>query len=341
MSSIQYFNYKERFNLESGDCLPGFQLAYNTFGELNEDGDNVIWVVHAFSANSNPSEWWPGVAGQHSVLDPEKYFIICANSLGSHYGSTSPLSTNPETGVPYYHDFPVLTNRDIIQSFILLRKFLGIERIKLVVGPSLGGQQCLEWGIQEPDVFENLCLIGTNAYHSPWGIAFNESQRMAIEVDPTWKNKDPRAGLNGMKVARSIALLSYRTALGYNLSQSEKDHKLDNYSASSYQRYQGEKLAKRFNAFSYWYLSKMMDSHNVGRDRGTIEETLNKIKAKVTVVGLESDLLFPLFEQIFLVNHIPNAELKIMDSILGHDGFLTEAEQVSGILREILSTPKV
>lgn len=336
MSSTKYFHYKDKFKLESGNYLPGFQLAYNTFGEINDKGDNVIWVVHAFSANSDPTEWWPGVVGEGTVLDPEKYFIVCANSLGSHYGSTGPLSVNPETGQPYFHDFPILTNRDIIQSFILLRKYLKIDKIKLVVGPSLGGQQCLEWGIHEPEVFENLCLIGTNAYHSPWGIAFNESQRMAIEIDPTWIKKDPHAGLDGMKVARSIALLSYRTAQGYNHSQNEKEYKLDDYLASSYQRYQGEKLAKRFNAFSYWYLSKMMDNHNVGRNRGSIEEALNHVQARATVVGLESDLLFPLFEQEFLVRHLPNAVLKVMDSILGHDGFLTEAEQVSTILAEII-----
>jgi homoserine O-acetyltransferase len=342
MSETKYFEYNQKFMLESGDYLPGFQLAYNTFGKINAKGDNVIWVIHAFSANSNPTEWWPGVVGKDTVIDPAKYFIVCANSLGSHYGSTGPLSVNPETGSFFFHDFPQLTNRDIVRSFNLLRKELGINKVKLVVGPSLGGQQCLEWGIQEPEVFDNLCLIGTNAFHSPWGIAYNESQRMAIEVDPTWKNKHPDAGLNGMKVARSIALLSYRTALGYNDKQSDDINKLDNFLASSYQRYQGEKLAIRFNAFSYWYLSKMMDSHNVGRNRGTIEEVLKQVKINTTVVGLESDLLFPLFEQHFLVNNLSNAQLRIMNSILGHDGFLTEADQVSTILNEVLAqTPKV
>ena len=119
MSSTKYFHYKDKFKLESGNYLSGFQLAYNTFGKINDKGNNVIWVVHAFSANSDPTDWWPGVVGINTVLDPDKYFIVCANSLGSHYGSTGPLSENPETGQPYFHDFPILTNRDIIQSFNL------------------------------------------------------------------------------------------------------------------------------------------------------------------------------------------------------------------------------
>jgi homoserine O-acetyltransferase len=206
----------------------------------------------------------------------------------------------------------------------------------MVIGPSLGGQQCLEWALKEPHIFENLCLIGTNAYHSPWGVAFNESQRMAIETDPTWKKKQPDAGINGMKVARSIALLSYRTASGYNNTQADDINKIDDFRASSYQRYQGEKLARRFNAFSYWYLSKMMDNHNIGRNRGKIKEVLQRIKAKTTVVGLKSDLLFPWPEQEFLARNIPGAKLKTMRSQLGHDGFLTESTQVSAIIQEIL-----
>jgi homoserine O-acetyltransferase len=336
MSDIQYFEHDKKFKLESGGYLPGFRLAFQTFGELNKEQNNVIWVIHAFSANSDPTGWWPGVAGIGTVLDPRKYFIVCANSLGSHYGSTGPLSINAETNTPYYHDFPLLTNRDVVKSFILLRKFLSIDSVKMVIGPSLGGQQCLEWALTEPDLFENLCLIGTNAFHSPWGIAFNESQRMAIESDPTWKESNPKAGINGMKVARSIALLSYRTAIGYNNTQADDRNKLDNFRASSYQRYQGEKLAKRFNAFSYWYLSKMMDNHNIGRNRGNIEEVLQTIKANTTVVGLKSDLLFPWPEQEYLAAKIPGAKLRTMKSDLGHDGFLTESIQVSAIIREIL-----
>lgn len=336
MSSVKYFNYNNKFLLESGDFLPGFQMAYQTFGKLNQEKNNVIWIVHALTGNSNPSQWWPGVAGNDQVINPGEYFIICANCLGSHYGSTNPLSTNPETRIPYYHSFPQLTNRDIVQSFDLLREHLGIEKVKLLVGASLGGQQSMEWAFLQPDVFDNLCLIGTNARHSPWGIAFNESQRMAIEADQTWKEQHPDAGKAGMKAARSIALLSYRTMTGYNLTQKDEPNKTDDYRASSYQRYQGEKLAKRFNAFSYYTLTKTMDSHDMGRHRGGLENALKCIRAKTTIIGIKSDILFPIQEQALLHQYIPRSIFLKIDSDLGHDGFLTESKQVSGILRNIL-----
>lgn len=341
MSTIQYFCYTDKFILESGEYLPGFRIAYQTLGEPNPEQNNTIWIIHAFSANSNPLDWWPGVVGENCAIDPKKHFIICANCPGSHYGSTSPLSINPETGEPFFHDFPALTHRDVVGMFDALRNHLGIQRIKLLTGPSLGGQQALEWAISNPDIFENLCLVGTNAKHSPWGIAFNESQRMAIEADHTWHQRTASAGLDGMKVARSIALLSYRTAYGYNSTQFEESPKTDRFKASSYQRYQGEKLALRFNAFSYWYLSKMMDSHDVGRGRISIENALQNVKAKTLVVGIESDILFPVEEQQFLANHILNAEFTCFSSPFGHDGFLIENKAMSDVFNRILKQQSV
>ena len=337
MSELKLFNHKEKYLLESGEHLPGFQLAYQTFGKLNEAKDNVVWIIHALTANSNPAEWWPGVVGNDEVINPKEHFIICANCLGSHYGSTSSLNLNPNTGLPYYHDFPIITNRDIVSAFDLLRVHLGIDYIQLLTGASLGGQQALEWSIINNEIIKNLCLLATNAFHSPWGIAFNESQRMAIENDPTWNDKSPHAGINGMKTARSIALLSYRTKYGYDTTQEDPEHKLDDYRVSSYQRYQGEKLAKRFNAFSYWYLSKAMDNHNVGRGRGTAEKALNRINANTTIIGIHSDILFPIEEQEFLHRFISNSTLVKIKSLLGHDGFLTESKKVSEIFAGILT----
>jgi homoserine O-acetyltransferase len=253
--------------------------------------------------------------------------------LGGCYGSTGPLSINPETGEPYYHQFPALTNRDVVRAFDLLRQSLNIESIHTVVGGSLGGQHALEWMIQQPSVFEHAVLIATNAVHSPWGIAFNEAQRLAIEADPSWKENDAWAGLDGLKAARAVAILSYRQYETYRHTQPEKDnHTVDSFRAATYQRYQGEKLAKRFNAFTYWILSKMMDSHNVGRRRTSVESALHQIQAKTLVIGVESDLLFPISEQQLLASTIPTAELAILTSVYGHDGFLTEHEQLKNTL---------
>jgi len=337
MSEIKVFKYNLSFELESGESLSGFKLAYQTFGTLNEEKSNVIWIIHALTANSDPTEWWPGIVGSNKAINPEEHFIICVNSLGSPYGSTNPLDINPITGQKYYHDFPLLSNRDIVNSFIALKNHLGINKIEALIGASLGGQQALEWAITEPNKILNLILLATNAKHSPYGIAFNESQRLAIEADSSWKENKDNAGQLGLLAARSIALLSYRTNKGYEITQKDQEEKLDNFRASSYQRYQGEKLIKRFNTFSYWILSKAMDSHNVGRNRGGVEAALSTIKSKTIVIGIDSDFLFPTSEQKRIVEYIPDATLYEISSDFGHDGFLTENESVSKIISESLS----
>jgi len=330
MYKEDFFHYTETFELESGKTLPGFQLSYSTFGKLNEAKDNVIWVCHALTANSNFLDWWEGLFGKGRLYDPEKYFIICANMLGSCYGSTGPLSINPDTKKPFYHSFPQLTNRDMVRAFDLLRQSLQIEQIHTLIGGSLGGQHALEWSIMEADRIKHLIQICSNAQHSPWGIAFNESQRMAIEQDPSWGKNEDTAGLQGLATARAIALLSYRHYNTYQNTQQEKgNEKLDNYRASSYQRYQGEKLVRRFNAYSYWILSKAMDSHHVGRGRGSVKEALAKVKAHALFVGVSTDVLFPLSEQQYLAEQIPQAHLAVIESDYGHDGFLIEIPSLS------------
>lgn len=328
------FHYSKSFQLESGEVLPGFQLQYTTLGQLNTERNNVIWVCHALTGNSDFTSWWNELFTNESVFNPQHNLIICANVLGGCYGSTGPLSSNPENGKPYFHKFPQLTNRDVVRAFDLLREHLNLSKIHTVIGGSLGGQQALEWIIQQPHVFEHAVLIATNAVHSPWGIAFNEAQRLAIEADPSWKQKESWAGLEGLKAARAIAILSYRQYDTFQQTQQERDSDtVDNFRAATYQRYQGEKLVKRFNAFTYWILSKMMDSHHVGRERVTIKHALRQIKAKTLVVGVESDLLFPIAEQKLLAETIPQAKLAILSSLYGHDGFLTEHDQLERVLK--------
>ena len=331
----QTFHYQKKFELESGNTLPGFQLKYSTLGTLNADRSNVVWVCHALTGSADFTDWWSGLFNEGRFFDPRQYFIICANVLGGCYGSTGHLSLNPETGKPYFHTFPTLTNRDVVQAFDLLRQSLGIEQVHTLIGGSLGGQQVLEWAVQQPDVFQHIIPIATNAVHSPWGIAFNEAQRMAIEADATWKENDQRAGTEGLKAARAIGMISYRYYDTYGQTQAEKnDEKIDDFRASTYQRYQGQKLANRFNAFTYYSLSKMMDSQNVGRNRGGIVAALKSIKARTLVVGIDSDILFPLSEQKFLTENIPNARLEVMTSLYGHDGFLVEFEQLSSHIKK-------
>jgi homoserine O-acetyltransferase len=334
------------FTLESGVRLGSYHLSYNTYGRLNEAHDNVVWIFHALTANSKPHEWWDGLVGEGKLFDPEKYFIVCVNTPGSCYGSIGPLQINAATGAPFYHDFPFFTTRDLIRSYQPLREFLGIRKIFLGIGGSMGGQQLLEWAVEEPELFQHIIPIATNAVHSPWGIAFNTSQRMAIEADGTWPEKQPNAGMNGMKAARSVALLSYRSYEGYgltqpsNLSQIHPDPSGESYGgAASYQRYQGQKLANRFNAFSYYTLSKTMDSHNLGRGRGSIEEALLRIRAKALLIAIDSDLLFPPSEQQFLADNIPNAAIVTIQSHYGHDGFLLEYELLTNLVNQFIDSP--
>lgn len=326
--STKTYTYKKEFTLESGRKINELTIAYTTIGKLNEAKNNVIWITHALTANANPEEWWNGLVGKGKFYNPEKHFVVCANVIGSCYGSTGPLSVNLDTDNPYYHDFPAITIRDIVKSLDLLRLHLRIDKINTLIGGSLGGQQALEWSIQNPELIENLFLIATNAQHSSWGKAFNESQRLAIKTDRSWFSYSDDAGLKGLKTARTIALLSYRNYETYNSTQLDNNELIDDFSAASYQNYQGEKLTNRFNAFSYWYLSKTMDSHNVARGRKSVEYALSLVKAKTLVIAVSSDLLFPVAESKVLAEGISNSQLSIINSQYGHDGFLIETEQL-------------
>ncbi len=339
------FNYTNTFTLESGETLPGFHLAYTTHGKLNASKDNVVWIFHALTANSNPVEWWPGLVGDGKFFDPAKYFIICVNKPGSPYGSISPLSKNPVSNQPYYDKFPVFTIRDMVRSYQQLKEYLGIKKVFAGLGGSTGGMQLLEWAIEEPELFEHLIPIATNAVLSPWGIAFNASQRMAIEADSTWQDHHQDAGHKGLAAARSIALLSYRHYNGYAITQRRDKAFVPlngdvNYAADNYQRYQGLKLVNRFNALCYYRLSQSMDSHDVGRNRNGAEAALKTIKAKTLVIGITSDVLYPISEQEFLQKTIPEAQLLSIYSDYGHDGFLLEYEKIESALQSFIDGKK-
>ena len=332
------FHFDEPFILESGISIPDFHLAYNSFGTFDPQKNNVVWVFHALTGNSNPTEWWPGLVGEGKLFDPEKHFIICVNMPGSNYGSIQPLSVNPTTNEPWYHDFPIFTTRDMIRMYQHLQQSLGIQKIHIGIGGSMGGQQLLEWAIEAPELFEFIFPMATNAVHSAWGRAFNASQRFCIEVDATWKERNPKAGLEGMKAARALALISYRHYQTYQKTQLDTDDKqLEGFKSESYQRYQGEKLAARFNAFSYVALSKSMDAHNVGRGRNGIVKALHRIKAKTLVIGIDTDILYPVEEQEYLAANIPGAELAILRSLYAHDGFLLEIDQLEKLITDFIN----
>ncbi|MCM1310562.1 MAG: homoserine O-acetyltransferase [Bacteroides sp.] len=326
--------------LESGAMLPELDIAYHTYGKLNAERSNVIWVCHALTANSDVADWWPHTVEAGRFLDPEKYFIVCANILGSHYGTTGPLSTNPATGKPYYNAFPEVTVRDMVAAHRRLANHLGIQRVELLIGSSLGGFQAMEWALTDSDFAKRIALIATSAYTTPWAAAFNESQRMAIEADATYGSDTPDAGMAGLSAARSIALLSYRGPEAYNRTQADADERptLSYRKVHSYQQHQGKKLCSRFNAYSYMRLSRAVDAHDVGRNRGGIKAALSSIKSKALIVGITSDILFTTADAKFLADNIPGAALQTIESNFGHDGFLVEHEKLNSIISKFLES---
>lgn len=330
--------HTQPFILESGEALHRLRIQYTTYGTLNNTCDNVVWICHAFSANSDPAEWWSGLVGEGKIFDPAHHYIVCANMIGSCYGSSSPEDINPITGQRYASSFPLITIRDIVQAHSILREYLGITEIALCIGGSMGAQQVLEWSIMEPSRIKQSVVISAGAVMSSWARGLNSAQRLALLADNTLWDESELSGKGrlGIIAARAIAMLSYRSYEGYARSQPDSENQIEGYRVESYLRYQGEKLANRFTAPAYWSLTRTMDSHDVGRNRGGAIQALNRIQARTLVIGVSSDILFPSSEQMLLAQHIPDAVYHEIDSPYGHDGFLIEFTTLTSLLHEFL-----
>ncbi len=336
MDERKLYQHSEPFKLESGKSLEKLTLAYHTFGRMNAARDNVIWVFHALTANSDVLSWWPTLAGEAKAMDPSEHFIICVNVLGSFYGTTGPRSPHPLNGHIYGLSFPQFTVRDVVNSQLLLAEHLGIERIKLIIGGSFGGFQALEFALLFPGRIDHMVVVGTSAKETAWSIAIHESQRLALTADKTFSGNDHESGQAGMRAARGIGLLTYRTYEAYKLTQSDHDGRLDDFSAASYIRYQGDKLVNRFHAHCYWYLTKCLDTHDLGRDRGGLENALGQISIPSLAIGITTDRLVPVAEQQFIASNIPGGQYVEIESEFGHDGFLIEGDKIGKIVKEFI-----
>jgi homoserine O-acetyltransferase len=246
---------------------------------------------------------------------------------------------NPATGEAWYGDFPAFTIRDMVAAHVILARHLGVRRLSALIGSSVGGYQAIEWAASAPAFVEKLVLIATGAVSMPWMIAVNETQRMAIRADATFGERRPDAGMAGMAAARAIGLLTYRGPEGYNLTQREHDdpEKIAGFRAASYQRYQGEKLCRRYNAYSYYQILNAFDTHNVGRGRGGIDAALATITAETLLVAIEGDIVFTPEELHFMHSRLPNSELHTLTSSFGHDGFLVEHEKLNEIINPFIN----
>lgn len=334
IQGLQFFKSQKVFELESGESLPEITIAYHTFGKLNKAKDNVIWVCHALTANSDVSDWWSGMFGEGKIYDPKKYFIVCANILGSCYGSTCARSISPISQKAYGIDFPIITIRDWVKAHDLLRQHLDIDVISLCIGGSCGGHQVMEFAYLLKNKIKNIALLVSSPRETAWAIGTHQAQRLAIEADPTWIENHDRAGEKGLKAARGMALLTYRTFDTYIKSQTDENEKIDNFKAASYISYQGKKLQQRFYAQAYYGLTKTLDTHNIGRGRGGIEKALSEITANTFILSIDTDILIPPVEQHYLAEYIPNVHYISLDSPYGHDGFLVEADTINRLLMD-------
>ena len=346
---------QEPLALEAGDTFGGsaapITVAYESWGTLNAACDNAVLVLHALTGDSHvvgergpghPTPgWWDGLIGPGKVFDTEKYFVVAPNVFGGCQGTTGPSSLGPD-GVPYGSSFPLITIRDQVAVEQAFATAIGIERFHTIVGGSMGGMRALEWAIMAPKRVERLILLSTGASATGEQIALCSIQSHAIKLDPNYRNGDYYDALagegpwRGMGVARRIAQLSYRTRdefierFGRDPQPGEDPMEGGRFSAEGYLDYQAKKLAWRFDANTYLVLSRAMDLHDVGRDRGGLEAALAMVEAKTLVVGFSTDRLYSIDEQRFLVNGIRSAEgLVELDSFLGHDAFLLEVTALS------------
>ncbi len=335
--TTKYFESNGPLQLELGGELPGVRVAYRTWGTLNAEKSNVILVCHALTGNADADSWWCGMFGEGRAFDETRDFIVCSNVLGSCYGTTGPMSVNPPSGRHYGPDFPRITIRDMVNVQRLLLRSLGIDRIRLVVGASLGGMQVLEWGAMYPEMAGALMPMGISGRHSAWCIAQSEAQRQAIAADAEWQDGwyDPEVQpRKGLAAARMMAMCTYRCFENYQQRFGRQQRGEGLFEAESYVRHQGDKLVGRFDANTYITLTRAMDMHDLGRGRESYEAALGALKMPVEILSIDSDVLYPKQEQEELARLIPGSRLLFLDEPYGHDAFLIDTETVSRMVCE-------
>lgn len=324
------------FLLESGATLPTLTLAWRSWGRLSASGDNAVVVCHALTGSADADLWWAPLFGPGKVLDPTRDFIVCSNVLGGCSGSTGPASLAPD-GERWGGRFPPVTIRDQVRAQMALADHLGIRRIGLVLGGSMGGLQALEWALMDPERVAAVATLAASGRHSPWCAVWSEAQRQALAADPKYRgghypaDDPPHAGL---AAARAMAMVSYRSpaSLARRFGRANgaevfgaRSHSPDELAVRGWLRHHGEDLVRRFDAHSYRILIDAMDTHDLARGRGRYEQVLRGLHQPVLVGSIASDALYVPADQHELVRLLPNAELLEIDSIHGHDGFLIDA----------------
>lgn len=358
MGARRFYESGHPLRLEVDGALPEFTLAYETWGTLAPDRSNAVLVLHALTGDSHvagqagaghPSPgWWEPLVGPGRALDTDRWFVVAPNVLGGCQGSTGPASRGPG-GRPWGSAFPRLTQRDQVAAEVRLADALGVDRWHAVVGGSMGGMRALEWAAGHPERVRSLLLLACPAAASAEQIAWASLQIRAIRHDPGWHGGDyhhvpPGNGPHqGLGLARRIAHLTYRaepelqSRFGRTGQPGEDPRHGGRHQVESYLDHQAAKLVRRFDAGSYVTLAEAMNTHDIGRGRGGVTATLRRLHTPTLVVGVDSDRLYPPTQQTELATALPNADLRLLHSPHGHDGFLTETDQVAPHLFDVLS----
>jgi homoserine O-acetyltransferase len=342
---------------DDGTIISDVTVVFETWGELNAERSNAVLVEHALTGDSHaagPSGpghptlgWWDALVGPGRALDTEKYFVVCPNVLGGCQGTTGPSSRDP-AGVPYGSRFPAITIRDQVAVEVALTDQLGISSWYAIIGGSMGAMRALEWCIGFGDRVQRAVVLAVGATASAEQIALCSLQNRAIRADRAFAGGDyyttGERPTEGLAIARGIGHISYRTSQEFDVrfgreAQGDEDPLHGGrFAIESYLEYHGTKLVHRFDANSYVVLSDAMNTHDVGRARGGIENALGSVRAAITVIGVTSDRLYPLSQQEELVKHLPTADaLHVIDSLYGHDGFLLETEKIAPIVASALA----
>ena len=353
------------FTTESGFVFPDVTVAYETWGQLAPDGRNAVYVCHALTGDSHVTGsagpghptggWWAGLVGPGCPIDTDRFFVVCANVLGGCQGTTGPSSIAPD-GRPWGSRFPIVTVSDMVEVERRLTDHLGIDQWSFMLGPSLGGMRVLEWLVAHPQRVRSGLVLGSTAAVTADQIATHTAQIEAIKMDPNYRGgdyydaPDGQGPHRGMGLARRIAHLTYRSETELDLRfgrgpQVDEDpygatytDERGRFAVESYLDHHADKLARRFDANTYIALTEAMTLFDLGRGRGGVATALAGITAPLTVVGIDSDRLFPLRLQAELAELTPGAdELHILRSPYGHDGFLVEDDQVGAFIQHALT----
>ncbi len=362
----EYYTFgsaNEPFVLEGGGTLEEVVTCYEVYGTLNSSGDNAILIAHGLTGSSHAAGrfkpdspyagYWDRIIGKGRPLDTDRWCIIAPNALGGCRGSTGPASPDPRTGKPYGSRFPTITIRDMVRAQRPLLDHLGVRRLRLVIGASMGGMQAFEWAVTYPDIVDAICPIGSSPIQSAQALAFNHCMRRAIMADPEWRNGDyydgpgPRAGL---AVARMIGHITYlcddvmERKFGLRTSTPISEPEPSDWTRFAMEEYldeEGRLLVHRFDANAYMAVSRAIDLHDIGRERGGLAAAYRRIRARCLLIGISSDILFPP-ESVRGVGEAmqaagADATYWEMESNYGHDAFLEEQTKLGPPLLQLLS----